>query len=78
MPWIFSSFLVTPCSLKSYHVVISKQYSAIRAVGYDRCVTGRRSRDENHATRFRQSAKNRSRMRDTQPIRGVSDELAMG
>ena len=51
--------------------------SAIRALGYNRYVTGRRSRDENHAVRFRQNGENRSRARDTQPIRNVSDKLAM-
>ena len=50
----------------------------IRALRSNRCVTGRRSRDENHAVRFRQSAENRSRARDTQPTRGVSGELARG
>ena len=49
MTWIFGSFLVTPCALTSCHVVISKQGSTIRALGYNRCVTGRRPRDENHA-----------------------------
>ena len=53
MPWIFSSFLVTPCALTSCHVVISKLESTIRALGYNRCVTGSRSRNENHAIRFR-------------------------
>ena len=51
---------------------------AIRALGYNRCVTGRRSRDENHAIRFRQSEENHSQVWDTQPTRGVSDELARG
>ena len=51
MPWIFGSFLVTPCALTSCHIVISKQYSTIRAVSSKRCVNGRRSRDENHAVR---------------------------
>ena len=60
MPWIFSLFLVTPYALTSCHVVISKQDSMTRTVGYNRCVTGRRPRDENYAVRFRQSAKNRS------------------
>ena len=71
MPWIFGSFLVTPCALTSCHILISKQEddSTIRALGYDRCVTGRRPRDENHAVRFRQRAENRSRMWDTQPTR---------
>ena len=54
MPWIFGSFLVTPFALTSCHVVISKQESTIMAVGYNRCVTRRRLRDENHAVRFRQ------------------------
>ena len=60
---------VTPCALASCHVLISKQDSTVRAVGYNRCVTGRRPRDENHEVRFGQSAENRSRARDTQPIR---------
>ena len=67
---------MTPCALTSRHVVISKQVSAIRALGYNMCVIGRRPRDENHAVRFRQGAENRSRARDTQPIWGVSDEHA--
>ncbi len=78
MTWIFGSFLVTPSVLVSCHILISKQVydSTIRAVEYNRCVTGRRSRDENHAVSFRQSAENRSRARDTQVTRGVSGELA--
>ena len=80
MPWIFGSFLVTPCALTSCHVVISKQgYDCSnRILGYNRCVTGRIPRDENHAVRFRQSGENRSWARDAQLIRGVSDELASG
>ena len=78
MPWIFGSFLVTPCALTSCHVLTSKQDSTIRSLRLKRCVTGRRPRDENHALRFEHSAKNCSRARDTQPIRGVSDELARG
>ena len=50
----------------------------IRVLRSNRCVTGRRSHDEYHAVRFRQSAENRSRARDTQPTTGVSDELARG
>ena len=50
--------------------------SAIRALVYSRCVMWRRSRDENHAVRFRHNAENRSRAWDMQPTRGVSDELA--
>ena len=71
---------MTPCTLASCHILISKQEddSTIRVLGYNRCVTGKRSRDENYAVRFRQSAENRSRARDTQPTRGVSDELARG
>ena len=57
MPWIFGSFLMTPCALTSCHVVISKQDSTIRALGTNRCVTGRRPHDENHAVRFRQRQK---------------------
>ena len=70
MPWIFGSFLVTPCALTSCHVVISKQDSTVGEDGYNRCVIGRTPRDENHAVRFRQSAENRSRAKDTQPKRG--------
>ena len=60
MPWIFGSFLVTLCALTSCHVVISKQDRTIRALEYNRCVTGRREVDENHAVRFRQSAEKKS------------------
>ena len=66
MPWIFGSFLVTPCALTSCHALMSKQ-------GYDSTPGHSGStRDENHAVRFRQSAENRCRVWDTQPIRGVS------
>ena len=51
MPWIFGSFLVNPCALTSCHVVIRKQDSTIRALGYNRYVT-RSTRDKNHAVRF--------------------------
>ena len=78
MPWIFGSFLVTPCALTSCYVVISKQDSTIRTPVYNRCVTGRRPRDENHAVRFRQSAENRSRAWDTQPIRSSLTSLQGG
>ena len=80
MTWIFGSFLVTPCGLASSHILITKQEddSTIRALGYNRCVTGRRPRDENHAGRFRQSAENHSQVRDLQPVRSISDELARG
>ena len=57
-----------------YHSV----WLGFELLGYNRCVTGRRLRDENDAVRFRQSAENRSRAWDTQPIRSVSDELARG
>ena len=69
MLWIFGSFLVTPCALTSCHVVISKQDSMIRALRYNRCVTGRRPCDENHVVRFGQSAENHSRVWETQSIR---------
>ena len=69
--WIFGSFQVTQCALTSCHVVISKQDCTTRELRSNRCVTGRRWHDENHAVRFRQSAENCSRARDTQPIRGV-------
>ena len=75
MTWIFGSFLLTPCALVICHILIRIQDSMIRAVISNWCVTGRRSRDENHAVRFRQSGENRSRARETQPIRGLSDEL---
>ena len=78
MPWIFGSFLVTPVCLASCHILISKQDSMIWALRSNRCVIGRRSHDENHAVRFRQSAESHSRARDTQPSRGVSDEPARG
>ena len=67
-----------PVSLTSCHILISKQDTTIRALRSSRCVTGRRSRDENHAVRFRQSVENRSPARDTQLTRGVSDELSRG
>ena len=50
----------------------------IGAVEYNKCVTGKRPCDENHVVRFRQSAENRSRAWNTQPIRGIPDELARG
>ena len=72
MTWIFSSFLVTPCALASCHILISKQ----------QCDQGTRvqqvcNRNENHAVRFRQSAQNRSRAWDTQPIRCIRGSLTM-
>ena len=67
MTWIFGSFLVTLCALTSCHVVISKQGMKVRQDGG--CVTRRRPHD-NHAVRFRQKAENRSRARNTQPVRG--------
>ena len=69
---------MTPCALASCLILISKQDTWIRALRSNRCVTGRRSHDENHTVRFRQSAENRSQARDTQPTSGVSDELARG
>ena len=77
MPWVFGSFLMTLCALTNYHVVINKQNSTIRALGYNRCITERRPRDENHAVRLRQRQRS-SRTRDTQQIRGVSDKHAKG
>ena len=65
-----------PVCLASSHILINKQDRTIRALRSNRFVTGRRSRDENHVVRFRESAENRSRARDTQLTRGVSDELA--
>ena len=66
MPWIFGSFLVSPCGLTSCHVVISKQeYDwTIRALGYHRSVTGRKPSDENYTVTFRENAENRSLARD--------------
>ena len=80
MTWIFSSFQVTLCALVSCYILISKQEDdgASGHSGRNRCVTGRGSRDEKHAVRFRQNGENHSRARDTQPTRGVSDELARG
>ena len=78
MSWIFGLFLVAPCAFTSCHVVISKQDSTIRALRSHRCATGMGLRHKNHGVRFRQSVENRSRARDTQPIRGVSDDLARG
>ena len=77
MTWIFGSFQVTPCALISCHILICKQEDD-GAPGHSGRVTGRWSHDENHAVSFRQRAENRSRAKDTQPIRGVSDELARG
>ena len=76
MTWIFGSFLVTLCALVSCHILISKQEDDGASGHLNRCVTGRGSCDENYVVSFRQSAENHSRARDTQPIRGVSDELA--
>ena len=73
MLWIFGSFLAILCTLTSCHIVICKQDSTIRAVRSNRW-----PRDENQAVRLRQSAENRSWVRDMRPIRGVSDELARG
>ena len=67
-----------PVCLASCPILTSKQDSTIRALRSNRCVTGRRSRDGNHAVRSRLSAENHSRARDTQPTRGVSGELAKG
>ena len=60
MTWIFGSFLVTPCALTSCQVVISKTVGRqhVMVVGYNRCVT-ERSKGDNQAVRFRQSAENR-------------------
>ena len=86
MQLVFGSFLVTSCALTSCHVVISKQDSTIRAVWYNRCVTGRRPRDKNHAVRFRQRQKigvergTRSRSEVFQQARGCKrwHPLALG
>ena len=74
MTWILASFLVTPCALTSCYVLISKQ-------GMEECqgspvqlVCNRKVTTwyENHAVRFKQS-----RVRDTQPIRGVRSSLTI-
>ena len=80
MKWIFGSFLVTLCALASCHILICKQEndSTIRAVGYNRCVTGRRPREENHAVRFGQGAENRSRAWDMQSISSSLKRLQGG
>ena len=49
-----------------------------RALGYNRGVTGRKPRDENHAVRFGQSAENGSRAWDTQLIRSSLTSLQGG
>ena len=48
------------------------RWRRVRALRSNRCVIGRGSRDENHGVRFRQSAENRSRAKNTHTIRGVS------
>ena len=59
MTWIFGSFLVTPHVLTSCHVVINKQAMVVVGVSrFNRCVTGRRPRD-NYAVRFRLGTENR-------------------
>ena len=74
MPWIFGSFLGTPCALTSCHAVISKTgQSGTTGVQPERV----------HAMRTTQSDLDRvqrigSRVRDTQSVRGVSDEFARG
>ena len=78
MTWIFGLFRVTPCALTSCHIMISKQGRMIGAFRYNRCITGRRPRDENHPVRFRQSAENRSRAKDLQPIRSSLMSLQGG
>ena len=70
--------LSNPVCLVSCQILISKQDCMIRAPRSNRCVARRRSRDENHSVRFREGAENRSRTRDSQPTRGVSEELARG
>ena len=65
MTWIFGSFQVTPCALTSCHAVIGKQGddSASGQSGPHRCITRRRSRDENHVVRFRQCRESESSVR---------------
>ena len=71
-------FRFVPSDLVCCHILISKQDSTIRALRSNRRVTGRRPLDEKHAVRFRQKWENRSQASDTQPIRGVSDEIETG
>ena len=56
-------FRFVPSDHVCCHAEMSKQGydSTTRAVGYNRCVTGRRPRDENHVVRFGQRAENHSR-----------------
>ena len=62
MTWIFGSFLVTPWALTSCYVVIIKQLRD-QGTRYNRCVTGRRSRDENHAVRLDRGRESQSSKR---------------
>ena len=73
MTWIFGSFLVTPCALTSCHIGISKRGIAVKS---NRCVTGRRPRD-NHAVSFRQRQRIESRARDKQPSTDVRSSLTI-
>ena len=78
--WIFRLFLVTPLFVPSdisCHVVISKQGSTIRALGYNRCVTRRRPHDEKHAVRFRESRESQSSIGHAVD-QVISDEVARG
>ena len=52
--------------------------SKTTAVGYNRCVTRRRTRDENNAVRFREGAENQNRAGDTQPVRSSLTSLQGG
>ena len=61
-----------------YSIGVTNYLLIGRALRSNRCVTRRRPCDENHVVRFRQSAENRSWARNTQPSRGISDELARG
>ena len=76
MTWIFGSFLVTSCALLSCHILISKQeddstsgHSGLTGVEPEGDHVMRTTRSD------LDSAENCSRAWDTQPIRGVSDEL---
>ena len=78
MLWIFGLFLVTPCALTSCHIVISKQGSSIRALGYNRCVIGRRPHDQNHTVRFRQRQRTAVEHETHSWSEVISDKLERG
>ena len=72
MPWIFGSFLVTPCAWQAVtYWLVNRTARSEHSVWTGVWPEG----GENHAVRFRESAENRCRARDSQPTKGVSDEL---